>query len=90
MRAGTDAQGQAAITAATDWIVESLLAKNERVDARARMRIERDVAGTFAWLVTRYRAVDDERGHLEGFAKKLIAGALEVDDLQRWAEEVAP
>jgi len=88
MRTGTDAQGAAAITAATEWIAENLRAKNERVDDKARERIERDVAGTFAWLVTRYRLVDAPDGRLETLAKKFIAGALEVDDLRQWAGEL--
>lgn len=89
MRTGTDATGEHAIASAADFITANLRAKNERVDDKARMRIERDVAGVFAWLVTRYRLADDGTGRLEALAKKFIAGALEVDDLRKWTDELS-
>lgn len=76
MRQGTDQTGEAAIRAATEFIVDSLRAKNERVDDKARMRIERDVAGTFAWLVSSYEA--ESNPNLVSLVRKVIAGALET------------
>lgn len=85
---GIDDAGQQAVRAATEYIIKEAYDDNRDIPEVDRAIIELHVAGTLAWLVSRWRSEGDD---IERTGKTFIAAALEttahLEDLVRMDDD---
>ena len=85
---GIDDTGQQAVRAATEYIIKEAYNGDKNIPEVDRAIIELHVAGTLAWLVSRWRSEGED---IEATGKTFIAAALEttahLEDLLRMDDE---